>query len=296
MKLNRPVLLTILLITLLSSCQQKQTVRQGSAKEQFRYYNNVESKYVKPRNVEVWLPAGYDSTKAYPVLYMHDGQNVFNPETSYTKIDWGVDEVMDSLVAAGKVRPAIVVGIWNTNLRINEYMPDVELNAEQQAEMKKMSPEEGILSRQYLRFIVEELKPFIDSTFHTLPDRDHTFIMGSSMGGLISLYAVCSYPEVFGAAACLSTHWPALGGVTLSYIEKGLPDPATHRFYFDHGTATLDSLYEPFQQKANEIFTHAGYGDGNYMSRKFEGAEHSEKAWRKRIYIPLEFLLGRKTN
>ena len=151
-----------------------------------------------------------------------------------------------------------------------------------------------IISDRYLSFLVTELKPFIDATYRTLPDRANTSVMGSSMGGLISQYAMSKYPEVFGGAGCVSTHWPAGDGIALDDFAAHLPDPATHRYWFDFGTATLDSSYEPYQQRADEILRKAGYVEGqNWITKKFEGAEHSEKAWRVRVDQPLVFLIGR---
>ena len=118
--------------------------------------------------------------------------------------------------------------------------------------------------------------------------------MGSSMGGLISAYALTEYPQVFGRAACVSTHWPAGYGAAIDYFGKHLPDPATHRLYFDHGTATLDAAYAPYQQRMDQAMQQAGYRNGvNWVSREFPGADHSEKSWRKRVEVPLRFLLGR---
>jgi predicted alpha/beta superfamily hydrolase len=148
------------------------------------------------------------------------------------------------------------------------------------------------LSDEYLRFIVTEVKPMIDGRYRTLRDRAHTFIMGSSMGGLISLYALCEYPEVFGGAGCLSTHWPAGDGAMIAYLRAAVPEPAAHRLYFDHGTQTLDATYEEFQRRVDEVVRARGYGEGtNWITRRFPGHEHSERAWRERVHIPLEFLL-----
>ena len=123
--------------------------------------------------------------------------------------------------------------------------------------------------------------------------KNDTFTMGSSMGGLISLYAVCEYPDIFGGAGCVSTHWPIKGGIVLDYLENRLPPSGENKFYFDFGTETLDSLYEPFQIKADAIMYEAGYIENvNWLTKKFEGHEHSEHAWRKRVYVPLEFLIG----
>jgi predicted alpha/beta superfamily hydrolase len=153
---------------------------------------------------------------------------------------------------------------------------------------------EDIISDRYLAFLVEELKPFIDASYRTLPDRADTYIMGSSMGGLVSQYAMSRYPDVYGGAGCVSTHWPAGDGIALEDFAAHLPDPATHKYYFDFGTATLDASYEPYQRRADEMLRKAGYVEGrNWITRKFEGAEHSEKAWRLRMDEPLQFLIGR---
>ena len=152
-----------------------------------------------------------------------------------------------------------------------------------------------ILSDEYLKFLVEELKPFIDDNYSTKADRGNTFILGSSMGGLISCYAISEYPDVFGGAVCMSTHWPALNGVFLKYVQRNLPDPETHKIYFDYGTKTLDSLYEPYQLQADRMMKERAYKlDSNWMTKKFEGAIHDEDAWSDRLHIPLEFLLGKE--
>ena len=262
-------------------------------------HENFNSKYVDPRHVDVWLPPGYEQNSAarFPVIYMHDGQNLFDPKTSYTGIDWGVDETLTRLIAAGKTRAAIVVGVWNTPKRALEYMPQQAATGAGVRFLKDAPelPREQIISDNYLKFLVEELKPFIDATYRTLPGRADTFIMGSSMGGLISAYAMSQYPEVFGGAGCLSTHWVAGDGAVIAYLKQHLPDARTHKFYFDYGTETLDASYEPYQQKMDAVMRQAGYHAGkNWVTRKFVGAEHAEKAWRARVDIPLTFLLGKE--
>jgi predicted alpha/beta superfamily hydrolase len=243
------------------------------------------------------LPPSYgtDPQRRYPVLYMHDGQNLFDPATSYGNVDWAVDEVMTRLIKQGAVREAIVVGVWNTPQRREEYMPQRAVQG--MKKLKMPGPDinaSGIVSDRYLSFLVTELKPFIDATYRTLPDRANTSVMGSSMGGLISQYAMSKYPEVFGGAGCVSTHWPAGDGIALDDFAAHLPDPTTHKYWFDFGTATLDAGYEPYQRRADEILRKAGYVEGqNWVTKKFEGAEHSEKAWRLRVDQPLVFLLGR---
>ncbi|SEL43150.1 Predicted hydrolase of the alpha/beta superfamily [Aquimarina amphilecti] len=264
-------------------------------------HENFKSEHVIPRNVEVFLPDGYDtnSKKKYNVLYMHDGQNVFNSKTSYTGIDWGVDEAIDSLIKLKKIKNTIVVAPWNTvKKRFSEYMPEAPAEATSSAEVKAALKQntgfDDLYSDEYLKFLVEELKPFIDKTYNVYTTVENTAIMGSSMGGLISLYAICKYPKVFGAAGCVSTHWPVpvLGEAYMKTLPSTLPDPKTHKIYFDFGTETLDAQYEPYQKQVDQMMLDKGYKKGvNWITKKFEGASHDEKSWNERIHIPLEFLL-----
>lgn len=271
----------------------------------------VASAHVKARNVSVWLPPGYEaSDAAWPVLYMHDGQNLFDPATANFG-EWGVDEHFTRLIESGQVRTPIVVGIWNTDLRLREYVP-ADLIAALPADMRdEVQAIYGgpSLSDGYLRFLVEELKPFIDGAYRTLTGPQDTMIAGSSMGGLISMYAVMKQPQVFSAAACLSTHWPLKveglePGATLDawrerlvagwtgVIERGLPEPGDHRFYFDRGDETLDQFYAVFQTQVDQTFRRRGYGPGDFRSLVFPGAQHNEASWNQRLDVPLTFLLS----
>ena len=193
-----------------------------------RTHESVSSKFVDARRVDVWLPPGYekDPSRRFPVLYMHDGQNLFDPALSYIGVDWGMDEAMTKLAADGLVREAIIVGVWNTPKRFQEYMPAKAITEsglpESWQDMAWMT-KERIVSDDYLRFLVEELKPFVDSSYRTLPGRDDTFIMGSSMGAFISLYALTEYSGVFGGAGCVSIHWPLGDGIMIDYLARHLP-------------------------------------------------------------------------
>jgi predicted alpha/beta superfamily hydrolase len=263
----------------------------------FNHYKPFPSKLIPPRQVDVWLPEIISKTKSmrYPVIYMHDGQNLFDPKTAFIGVDWGIHETLDRLVKENLVRPAIVVGVWSATARGREYGPG-------KAILKYATKEERSLflkhfgkpiSDDYLKFIVKELKPFIDTKYPTQPDSPNTFIMGSSFGGLISLYALCEYPDVFSGAGCLSTHWPAARGAMIPYLAMRLPGPEKHRVYFDFGTEALDAQYEPYQRQVDNVMRLRGYQEGaNWATQKFDGEEHSERAWRKRVHIPLEFLLA----
>lgn len=273
-------------------------------------HENVFSKFVNARNIDVWLPDGYTPKKKYPVLYMHDGQMLFDATTTWNKLEWGVDEVAGTLIKEKKIRSFIVVGVWNAgNMRHSDYFPQkpFELLTKQQQDSIYKAVRgtnntvfaAAINSDNYLKFLVRELKPLIDSVYSTLTDKQNTFIAGSSMGGLISMYAICEYPNVFGGAACLSTHWPGIFTVEnnpipkkfMEYLKKNLPDPSCHMIYFDYGSATLDALYKPYQLQADKIMKEKGYTSKNWITKEFAGEDHSEKAWNKRLHIPLLFLL-----
>jgi enterochelin esterase-like enzyme len=286
-----------------------QEVKVSSGK--IERHENFASKFVDARNIDVWLPEGYSTKKKYAVLYMHDGQMLFDSSANWNKQEWGVDETMGKLLREKKIKDCIVVGVWNNGkYRHCEYFPQKALNylnENDKTDLLKYTVrdekdpllQDGPISDHYLKFLVFELKPFIDSTYSTLSDQQNTFISGSSMGGLISMYATCEYPLVFGGAACLSTHWPGtfktdnnfVPAAFLSYLSDHLPSPADHKFYFDYGTATLDSLYKPFQLQADAIMKSKGYKKKNWITKEFPGEDHTERAWNKRMEIPVKFLL-----
>lgn len=264
---------------------------------QFDHFKPFHSKLIPPRQVDVWTPENvqHQINKRYPVIYMHDGQNLFDAKTAFIGVDWGIHEAMDRLAKENHFRPAMVVGVWSATARGREYGPGKAILKYATKEERKLFLQHfgKPISDDYLKFIVKELKPFIDSNYPTLPDQANTFIMGSSFGGLISLYALCEYPEVFGGAGCLSTHWPAARGAMIPYLSMNLPDAKSHRIYFDFGTEAMDAQYEPYQRQVDNVMRLREYQDGvNWVTKKFDGEEHSERAWRKRVHIPLEFLLA----
>jgi enterochelin esterase-like enzyme len=263
------------------------------------------------RTVDVWLPPGYSIKKKYAVLYMHDGQMLFDANLTWNKQEWRVDESAARLMAEGKVRPFIVVGVHNNSkTRHSDYFPQKPFDSLPQATRNELMQSArsasqtlfsgDIASDAYLKFLVDELKPYIDGHFSVYIDAENTAIMGSSMGALISLYAISEYPEVFGSAACISTHWPGvipskdnpMAEVLFGYMRSTLPDPVTHRLYFDYGTETLDAFYPPLQAKADVILRSKGYNEANWLTRDFVGADHSEKSWAARLDVPLQFLFG----
>lgn len=269
------------------------------------------SAHVQPRDVTVWLPPGYDDSDAsFPVLYMHDGQNLFDAGRAGYGVEWDVDGHVARLAAGGQIRPPIVVGVGNTPLRLREYLPSGLIRAlpeDMRTDLLGIYGGEP-LSDGYLRFLVDELKPFVDSAYRTRSGRDDTVIMGSSMGGLISLHALMIRPDVFGAAGCVSTHWPLkieglensaaldqwrerLVAAWAGVVRDGLPPPGAHRLYFDRGDETLDAFYAEFQSRIDETVRAAGWGPDRFRSLVFPGAAHNEASWNQRLDVPLTFLL-----
>ena len=274
-KYSTPLLLLMVWSTITTTYAQVPTPQQGRIVR----HENFPSAHVTPRNVDVWLPAQYDPQKKYAVLYMQDGQMLFDSSLTWNKQEWGVDETLSQLMSENKIKDCIVVGVWNGGRsRHAEYFPQKpfeSLSASQQEMVYNAYRSNGqsiffgipIMSDRYLNFLTQELKPFIDKTYATKTDRSNTFIAGSSMGALISLYAICEYPSIFGGAACLSTHWPGLftmennpvPGAFFSYLEQSLPSPNRHRIYFDHGTETLDSMYASLQKSVDLIIAKRAY-------------------------------------
>jgi predicted alpha/beta superfamily hydrolase/peptidoglycan/xylan/chitin deacetylase (PgdA/CDA1 family) len=234
-----------------------------------------------PRDVVVWLPPSYSKKpdKRYPVLYMHDGQNILDPATSFTQIDWRVDEVADSLINAGAIEEPIIVGIYNNGPRRRPEYSDTK---------------EG---HAYIDFVTKRLKPMIDSTYRTIPDAAHTAVMGSSMGGLISLLFAWWQPETFSMAGCMSSAFLIDSNKLLKEIRfyRGLKKNT--RIYLDNGGVGVDTLLKPGYDEMATILTSKGYQYGIDLDTVFAAAaEHNERAWSQRVWKPLLFFFGRHRN
>jgi enterochelin esterase-like enzyme len=268
------------------------------------------SNFIDNRRIDVWLPENYTKEKKYAVLYMQDGQMLFDSANTWNKQAWEIDKTITQLISEKKIKDCIIVGIWNGGkVRHATYFPQKAFNLLSELEKKyieeknknyktdteKFEPN----SDNYLKFLVQELKPYIDFTYSTNKDIANTIIGGSSMGGLISLYAICEYPQVFGAAICMSTHWPGFSVIEnnpvpkafQNYLKTNLPDAKNHKIYFDYGNKTLDETYAEHQTEVDKIMISKGFSPSNWMTKFFEGDDHSEKAWNKRVHFPLEFML-----
>ena len=309
-------LFLILLISL--SCFSQNSINFRTLIDSTKFIGSINridsfpTQLITPRTVDIWLPINYSKNKKYNVLYMNDGQMLFDATTTWNKQEWMVDEVISKLNSENKIEDVIVIAIWNiAAIRHKDLYPKKPfalLSKEQQEEIeiaaKKMNTTwtvSEINSDNYLKFIVTELKPYVDKTFSVYTDASHTAIMGSSMGGLISMYALCEYPKTFGIAACLSTHWIGFKDIEnnpipesfFKYMTQKLPDPKNHKIYFDYGTETLDANYVKYAFRVNEVLISKGYNEKTYKNLKFDGENHSEASWQKRIHIPIEFMFGK---
>ncbi|WP_309623095.1 alpha/beta hydrolase-fold protein [Novosphingobium sp.] len=259
------------------------------------------------QRLTIWLPPGYDRSKRrYGVVYMHDGHNLFDPAKSNFNKVWAADRAMLAAMRLG-AEPRIIVGIWAPgNDRYRQYLPRDIYDAASPALRTQMDTMAGgpVVSDIYIAWLAGPLKSWVDKAYRTRPERDHTAIVGSSMGGLVSCYAFMRYQAVYGQAGCVSTHWPAvdprdLAGANPELIAlwdqwfKGrLGQPEGRRLWFDHGTATLDQYYAPYQQVVDTRIAALGWQRGrDWQSKVYAGAEHEENAWAARLPEIFRFLL-----
>ena len=232
------------------------------------------------RDILVYLPPSYaTANRTYPTLYMHDGQNLFDEATSFAG-KWGVDEALEE--ASDEGIEAIVVGIPNTGVeRMQEYSPFKDARFG------------GGRAADYVKFVVETVRPLVDDAFRTTGDREATATIGSSMGGLISLYAFFERPDVFGAVGAAS---PSLGfaqGAAIEYLERA--PFVGGRIYIDVGTAEGRPEPARYVEKvrwARDLLLRKGYHEGrDLLYVEEDGATHNEAAWAGRFPRLLRFLL-----
>ena len=274
-------------------------------------YERIPATGLPDQRLTIWLPPGYDAdARRYPVLYMHDGHNLFDvTKSNFNKI-WAADKAMLAAVASGAVEPHIIIGIWAPGPdRYRQYLPRSAYDAAPPSLRSQMDAAAGgvVVSDLYLDWIAGPLKSWVDASFRTRSGRDDTAIVGSSMGGLMSCYAFLERPQVFGRAGCVSSHWPAVDPRSVegeSTAVKALWDgwfaarlgaPDGRRVWMDHGTATLDQYYAPYQQVIDARFAAAGWQKGrDWESRVYEGAEHEENAWAARLPEIFGWLLAKR--
>ncbi|RJP61285.1 MAG: histidine kinase [Ignavibacteriales bacterium] len=247
---------------------------QGEITGLVKYHRNLEYPGLKPRDAIVWLPPKYfaDKAKHYPVLYMHDGQNIIDPKTSFSGIDWQVDETVDSLIRNKIIKEIIIVGIYNTTDRSAEYS-DTDLGS------------------KYRDFIINKLKPLIDTTYRTLRDKNNTATMGSSMGGLVAFILGWEFPDIFGLAAPFS---PAIRIMPYNYLKKVTEYSGPKKdvkFYFYNGGIDIEAKLQPGIDEVIFYLTNNGYEKGKDFEVKIDPTlPHTEAAWALNVAEALKFL------
>ena len=259
---------------------KRQRVNHGQITGTVRYHRALKGAGLKDRDLVVWLPPGYeaDTTRRYAVVYMHDGQNIFDPVTSAFGVDWSIDETADELIRKKSIEPVIVVGIYNTSDRMKEYTP-------------------GDKGTAYMNFVVKVVKPFIDSTYRTKPDRKNTIVGGSSAGGIISFMLVWEHPDVFSKAICMSPAFQSLSPGGWDYprvVQSSNGNKKNVFFYIDNGGIGLDSQLQPGIDSMLTKLKSKGYEEGkDFVFVHDPTAKHFEADWAKRFPRALVTVLGR---
>lgn len=264
-----------------------------------------------PMRVTVWLPPGYDGAagRRYPVLYMWDGQNLFDPRATHYGKAWMMQDVLADVVATGRGEPHIVVGIWSPPGadRYRVYLPPplyhgLATTPDLQAGIRRMAGG-APAGDAMLAWTADTLKPRVDAAFRTRPGPRDTTIAGASMGGLMACYALIERPEVFGRAACISSHLMlvdpplasqhrgAIEQAWRAYLAARLGKPDGRRAWLDHGTLGLDANYAPFQLAVAQGFAEQGWREGEDITKRvFAGTDHDENAWGARMAVVLAWL------
>ncbi|MCU0424605.1 MAG: alpha/beta hydrolase-fold protein [Candidatus Kapabacteria bacterium] len=262
-----------------------------------RVHEFFQPKTLLQRTISVYVPPGYDnSTQRYPVLYLHDGQNIFDDATAASG-EWYADEIAEMLIKSKKLPPCIIVGVSvRGEDRINEYTP-VPMR---RADGLGRADDIGGKGSMHAQMLAEEIKPFIDSTYRTLKDRANTAVGGSSLGGLISIYTAMTYPSVFGRVMAMSPSVWWSNSWILASIRQTIADsiptslkPAQCRIWVDIGDAEGVEAVAGARELKN-LFIEKGWklnANLGYMEAK--NAPHSETAWSERLEPALSFMFGR---
>ncbi len=247
--------------------------------------------HTQNRRVDFWVP---DNCSApYPVLLMHDGQNLFLPENSFGGKSWRVAEALSDMPEFEGGLP-VVIGPWNSGVsRAAEYAPqDILEETDEPYEFVGAQNEKPLLGNKYQLELIEEIIPAVADVVTLTRDRNKIAIAGSSMGGLASLYAISKYPDKYGTAISVSTHFPIS---TLTFVEKFmeiLPDgESDHRLWLDHGTTELDASYAKHHDVAIAKLHERGYKHPQLQSHIYPGTGHNETDWSLRIKSILQWWL-----
>ncbi len=252
--------------------------------QEFRHHS-FRSQYLNQnRDLIVYLPPGYEAETArrYPVMYMNDGQNLFDPATAFGGQEWGFDETAQKMIASGKLDPLIIVGIYNAGEdRIDEYTPtfDPKQNRGGKADL-------------YGRFIVEELKGFIDRRYRTMAGPGHTGLGGSSLGGLVTLYLGLKYPQVFSRLMVMSPSVWWDHGMILHLVQRLRAKPLT-RIWLDVGTKEGKFTAGHVRALRDALVSQGWRLNADLKFLQVKGGQHNERDWGQRVEPALRFLFGK---
>jgi predicted alpha/beta superfamily hydrolase len=261
--------------------------RHAKDEGRIRFHARFPSRYLStPRDIVVYLPPGYDTgNQYYPVLYLQDGQNLFDPATAFLGQDWQADVTADRLILNGTIEPIILVGVYNTGVRrISEYTPT-----------RDPRRRKGGKGDRYAQMLARELKPFIDSEYRTKRSGMQTGVGGSSLGGLVSLAAGLLYPRVFGKLAVISPSvwWD---GRSLLKLVQSYRSPLRPKIWLDAGTEEGDSPQQILEdlRLLRSALLEKGWCDGvDLRYWEVPGARHHEQFWAERFGMVLECLFPR---
>jgi predicted alpha/beta superfamily hydrolase len=252
---------------------------------QLRKHEQFRSRFLRnQRDLIVYLPPGYDEQpwRHFPVLYLHDGQNLFDGATSFVAgQDWHVGQTADTAISNGEVEPLIIVGMYNTKARIREYTPTW---------VPKLG---GGRADRYGKFLLEEVKPFIEREYRVLAGPQHTGIGGSSLGGLVSLYLGLKHASIFGRIAALSPSLWWNQRIMLRFAASAAVNPRP-RIWLDIGTREGPRIVEDVE-RFRDVLIRKGWQLGvDLHYERIEGAEHNEMAWALRVGPFLRFLFPQR--
>ncbi len=255
--------------------------------------NAIKSEFVDDRPLYILVPQ-YAIKKPLKVIYMHDGQMLFDSTSTWNQQEWCVDESMNVKVNKQGMEPYLIVGIPNNGVkRKSEYFPEKVFHALSDSLKTVLIKDEwqgDSRSDEYLKYLVFEVIPYIESHYLVSKRARDRYLCGASSGGNATLYAFCEYPEVFPNAICFSTHWPGslkhmnpeIPELWLAYLNTKLPSSKRRSLYMDRGTEGLDSLYGPWQEMADLLIRQKGYKK-HFTSLVFTGHDHSERSWKERF-------------
>ena len=251
------------------------------------------------RPVDVWFPPGVDPADAgaRPVVYAHDGQNLFLPRFSFAGVPWSLHTAALAVATATGTPAPVVVGIWNAGEhRYSEYLPAepaLRPTGAGEAHLALARAWGGPNAAAYVTMLAEEVLPLVEGGHGLVVGPDSRVVLGSSMGGVVSAYAALTRPDLFGAAACVSTNLIVGGEPLVDWLVAHLPAPGAARLWFDRGTEGLDAEYGPLQQRLDAALRASALVEGrDWVSRTYPGADHSEGSWAARATDVLGFVLG----